>query len=65
MWEIGINREEIKEMMKELDERKEIGPDGVSGFILKECRQKITETIHYIIKCFIKTRKSPSRMKKS
>ena len=36
MWEIKINREEIKEMMKELDEKKAIGPDGISGYILKK-----------------------------
>ena len=36
MWEIGINRKEIEEMMKELDERKAIGPDEVSGYILKK-----------------------------
>ena len=32
MCEIRISREEIEEMMKELDERKAIGPDGVSGY---------------------------------
>ena len=31
MLEIRIIREEIKEIMKELDERKAIGSDGVSG----------------------------------
>ena len=41
MWEIKINREEIKEMMKKLDKRQTIGPDGTSGNILKECRQKM------------------------
>ena len=46
MWEIRISREEIEEMMKELDERKAIGPDGVSGYILKECRQEMAEPIH-------------------
>ena len=35
MWEIKINREEIKEMMKEFNERKAIIPDGASGYILK------------------------------
>ena len=39
MWEIRMNREEIKEMMKELKERKAIGLDGISGYILKDCRQ--------------------------
>ena len=51
-------------MMKELDERKAIGPDGVSGYILKECRQEMAEPIHDIGECFIKTG-SPKRMEKS
>ena len=41
MWEISrINREEIKEMMKELNERKAIGPDGGSDYILKSVDKK-------------------------
>ena len=28
MWEIRMNREVIKDIMKELNERKAIGPDG-------------------------------------
>ena len=36
-WEIRINKE-IKKIIKELEERKTLGPDGVSGYILKECR---------------------------
>ena len=42
---------------KELDERKAIGPGGVSGYILKECRQKMGEPIHDIMECSIKTEK--------
>ena len=30
MWEIRINNEEIREIMKELDEKKAIGPHLVS-----------------------------------
>ena len=48
--------EEIKEM-KELVEKKAIGPDGVSGYILKEYRQGMAEQIHDIIECSLKTRK--------
>ena len=44
-------------MMKELDEKKAIGSDGVSGNILKECRQDMAEPIHDIIECSIRTRK--------
>ena len=65
MWEIKISREEIEELMKELDERKAIGPDGVSGYILKECKQEMAEPIHDIIEYSIKTGKSPQRMEKS
>ena len=59
VWEIRISREEIEKMMKELDEKKTIAPNGVSGYILKECRQEIAEPIHDIIECFIETGKAP------
>ena len=49
MLEFKINKEEIKEIMKELNEIKVIGQNRVSGYILKECRQKMTEPIHDII----------------
>ena len=65
MWEISISKEEIKEMMMELDERKAIGPDEVSGYILKECRQEIAELIHDIIECSIKTGKIPQDWKRA
>ena len=56
MLKIRINREEIKEI-KEMDERKAIGPDGVSGYICKECRQEMAEPIYDISECFLKTGK--------
>ena len=34
MWEIRINKDEMKELMKKLDARKAIGSDGVSGYIM-------------------------------
>ena len=55
MWEIKISKKEIEEMMKKLDERKVIGPDGVSGYILRKCKQEMAESIHDIIECSIKT----------
>ena len=42
MWGIRINREEIKEMMKEFDERKTIGPDVVSRYIRRKLESSIT-----------------------
>ena len=34
--------------MKILEERKTVGPDRVSGYILKECRQEMAEPIYDI-----------------
>ena len=39
-----------------MNERKAIGQDGVSGYILKERRQEMAEPIHDIIECSIKTK---------
>ena len=58
-----IKTEEIKEKMKQLDEKKAIGPDGVSRYILKKCRQEVAEPIYDIIECSIKTVKSPKKGK--
>ena len=51
--------------MKELDERKAIGPDGVSRYILKEYRQEMGEPIHDIIECSIQTGKVPKEWKRA
>ena len=48
------HRDEIKEI-KKLNKKKAIGPNGVSGYILKECRQEMTEPIHDIIECSLRT----------
>ena len=48
-----------------MDERKAIGSDGVSGYILKECRQEMAESIYDIIGCSIKTGKVTKEWKRS
>ena len=45
--------------MEELDARKAIGPDGVSGCILKLSVNKKWPSIHYIIECSFKIGKVP------
>ena len=52
-------------MMKELDERKAIGPDGVSGYMLNKCRQEMAEPINDIIECSLKTGKFPKEWKRA
>ena len=51
--------------MKEFDKKVAIGPDGVSGYILKECRQEKAEPIHDIIECFLRTGKVPKEWKRA
>ena len=46
-------------MMKELNERKAIGTDRISGYILKECIQEIAEPVYCITECSLKTGKVP------
>ena len=51
--------------MKELDERIAIGADGVSDYILKECRQEMGESIHDTIECSIEAEKFPKEWKRA
>ena len=48
-----------------MDERKAIGPDGISGYILKECRQEMAELTHDIIKCSLKIGKVRKEWKRA
>ena len=41
--------EEIKNMMGCLEVRKAVGPDGVSGWILRECREQLAEKVCEVI----------------
>ncbi len=57
--------EEIHKIMEEVEERKAIGPDGVSGFILKECRNQLVEPAYDIIKCSVSTGKVPKEWRRA
>ena len=54
-----------REKIKELGERKTIGPDWVSGYNLEECRQEMTKSIYDIIECFLKSGKVPPKWKRA
>ena len=45
--------------------KKAIGQDGISGYILKECRQGMVDPIHDIIECSLKTKKVPKEWKRA
>lgn len=49
MKEFQVTVEEIKNMMGSLEVRKAVGPDGVSGWILRECREQLAEKVCEVI----------------
>ncbi len=55
---IIVSKEEIYKMMEELDVRKAMGPDGISGLVLKECKKQLIEPI-YDINSSLKSGKVP------
>ena len=50
MDKISVSKLEILKLMEELEDGKAMGPDGVSGCILKACREELVEPIYDIIK---------------
>ena len=65
MWEIIVNKDEVYELMKQLEERKAVGPDGISGQILKECKNQLIDPIYDLIKCSVQTGKVPKEWKRA
>ena len=49
MEDVQVTIQEINNILKSLDGRKATGPDGVSGWILKECREELKDKLHSII----------------
>ena len=47
--EVQVERKEMKRIFEKLDIRKAMGPDGVSKWILKECREELVEPVWDII----------------
>ena len=65
LYEVVVERHEIGKMMEELDVRKAMGPDGVSGWILKECREQLMEPIWDIVNSSLKEGKVPKEWKRA
>ena len=61
--EFAVKKETLMKKIENLDGNKAIGPDGVSGHIIKECREQLIEPMYDIIKCSIETGKVPTEWK--
>ena len=49
MQRVLVQRQEIDKLLEKLDARKAMGPDGVSSWALKECREQLVEAIWNVI----------------
>ena len=65
MEEVKVNKRELQELMKALDGTKSMGPDEVSGQILKECHEELIEPIFEIINYSIQTGTVPQEWKRA
>jgi len=65
MKEITVEVAEIEKYLKELECRKATGPDEVSGWVLKECREYLTKPLHHIISSSINSGEVPLEWKRA
>ena len=46
---IVMHKQKISRMLERVDVRKAVGPDGVSGWTLRECRKQLIDPIQDVI----------------
>ena len=62
---IKVEKGEVLKILKKVDPNKAMGPDGVSGWILKECAEEIVDPIHNLIQCSLNTGELPCEWKRA
>ena len=65
MENIRVERKDVFDRMGNLDGRKAVGPDGIAGMILKECREQLVYPVREIIEASLKEGKVPEDWKKA
>ena len=63
--DVKVDKVDLLRLLRSLDEKKAMGPDDVSGHILKECREQLIEPICDIISCSIETGNVPVEWKRA
>ena len=63
--ELKVNKEEIMRLMGDLDVNKAPGPDGISTWILKECREQLADKIHSLVKTSLTQGRVPKDWKRA
>ena len=65
MPQLTVEVGEVLDLMKKLDARKAMGPDGVSGWVLKECAEQLVEPICHIINHSLEKGRLPKEWKRA
>ena len=63
--EVVVKKQEIEKLLEQLDARKAMGPDGVSNWTLKECKEQLVEPIWDIIDSSLREGKVPKEWKRA
>ena len=63
--EVKIRKQELMKLMENLDINKAPGPDGVSNWILRECRDQLGDKIHSLVSLSLTQGKVPKDWKRA
>ena len=65
MQDIMVTKEDIEKIINNLDINKSMGPDGISGRLLKECKAQLLNPIFDIVETSIRTGMVPKEWKRA
>ncbi len=63
--EVKVEKQEIDRLLKDLNVRKAMGPDEVSNWVLKECREQLVEPIWGVINTSLQEGRVPKEWKRA
>ena len=63
--EVVVQKQDVGRLLENLDVRKAMGPDGVSGWTLKECKEQLVQPIWEVITSSIKEERVPKEWKRA
>ena len=63
--EVVVQKQDVGRLMGSLDVRKAIGPDGVSGWTLRECKDQLMQPIWKVITSSIEEGRVPKEWKRA
>ena len=63
--EVEVHRERVMELMENLEVNKAPGPDGVSNWILKECRHQLVDRIQELLTSSLEQGRVPKEWKQA